>query len=111
MKNCNTILTEKLEKYKCYHLDYHAEARDELSKIENIKQQINRGDLVYQAGNEKQGKTSDFQKFKTIRSLSRKIYSGILNDAFVEQINLKDEIDRFNKCTTSNTRKKNKTNQ
>ena len=38
----------------------------------------------------------DFQKFKTIRSFGREIYSRIiaLNDAFEEQINLKDEIDK-----------------
>ena len=42
-----------------------------------------------------------FQKFKTIRSFGREIYSGIhtLNDALEEQINLKEEIDKFKEST------------
>ena len=46
-------------------------------------------------------KTSDFQKFKTIRSFGREIYSSILtlNNALEKQINLKDEVDKFIECT------------
>ena len=43
----------------------------------------------------------DFQKFKTIISFGREIYNSVitLNDAFEEQINLKNEIDNFNEYT------------
>ena len=57
--------------------------------------------LIYKTDNKKMDKTYDFQKFKTIRSLGREMYSGIrtLNDAFEEQINLKDTIDKFKEYT------------
>ena len=49
------------------------------------------------------GETFDFQKFKTKRSFGREIYRGIitLNDVLEEQINLKDDINKFKECTKS----------
>ena len=62
---------------------------------------MNRDDLIYKRGNKKKSKIYDFQKFKTIRSFGREIYSSIitLNDTLEEQINLKDEIDKFNESS------------
>ena len=56
----------------------------------------------------KKDKTYDFQKFKTIRSSGREIYSGIikLDDALEKQINLKDEIDKFKEPTTTKSEDK-----
>ena len=53
---------------------------------------MNRDDLIYKRGNKKKSKIYDFQKFKTIRSFGREIYSSIitLNDTLEEQINLND---------------------
>ena len=73
------------------------EARHELNKIKETEQEINRDDLIYRTDIKNKDKTYDFQKFKTIRSFGREIYSGIitLHDVLEEQINLKDEIDNF----------------
>ena len=62
---------------------------------------MNRDYLIYKRGNKKKSKIYDFQKFKTIRSFGREIYSSIitLNDTLAEQINLKDEIDKFNESS------------
>ena len=62
---------------------------------------MNRDYLIYKRGNKKKSKIYDFQKFKTIRSFGREIYSSIitLNDTLEEQINLKDEIDKFNESS------------
>ena len=62
---------------------------------------MNRDDLIYKRGNKKKSKIYDFQKFKTIRSFEREIYSSIitLNDTLEEQINLKDEIDKCNESS------------
>ena len=52
---------------------------------------------MHKAGNKKKDKTYDSQKFNTIRSFRRKIYSSIIttDDSLVEQITLKAEIDKF----------------
>ena len=42
------------------------EAKDELTKIKEIEQEVNRNDLIYEINNKKKNKTYDFQKFKTI---------------------------------------------
>ena len=62
---------------------------------------MNRDYLIYKRGNKKKSKIYDFQKFKTIRSFGREIYGSIitLNDTLEEQINLKDEIDKFNESS------------
>ena len=46
---------------------------------------------------EKEGKVYDFQKFKTVRSFGREVYNDnlALDDAFDEQVTLKDKIDKF----------------
>ena len=51
-----------------------------------------------------------FQNFKTIRSFRRDIYSKIftLNDALEEEINLKDEIDKFKESTKLENQEKRK---
>ena len=72
-----------------------ANVKGKLNKINKIEPEIIRDDLVYTTG---LIWTYDLQKFKTIRSVRREIYSGIitLNDyifTFEEQINLKDEIE------------------
>ena len=58
----------------------------------------------------KKSNTYDFQNYETIKSLEEKIYSGIivLNDAFDEKINLKNEIDKFYESKKQNENKKKK---
>ena len=56
--------------------------------------------------------TYDFQKLKTIKSFAREIYNDnlTLEDALGEQINIKNEIDKFKKSTkpqNSNKKEKN----
>ena len=66
-----------------------------------MEQEINRYDLTYKTSNKKYNKTNDFQKFKVIKSFGRESYKDVitLNDAFEEQINLKNEIGNFNEYT------------
>ena len=73
------------------------ETISEVNKIKEIEQKINGNDLIYKTGNKKKGKKYDFQKFKTIRSFGRDIYSInlSLDDALEEQVNLSDEIISF----------------
>ena len=75
------------------------ETISEVNKIKEIEQKINGNDLIYKTGNKKKGKKYDFQKFKTIRSFGRDIYSInlSLDDALEEQVNLRDEINSFTK--------------
>ena len=58
----------------------------------------------------KKSNTYDFQNYETIKSLEEKIYSRIivLNDAFEEKINLKNEIDKFYESKKQNENKKKK---
>ena len=76
--------------------------------MKKIEREIIRNYLIYKTGNKKRGKTYEFQNFKTIRSFGREVYSGFikLNDAFEEQMNLKNEIDHFNKYTKAKNRNK-----
>ena len=75
------------------------ETISEVNKIKEIEQKINGNDLIYKTGNKKKEKKYDFQKFKTIRSFGRDIYSInlSLDDALEEQVNLSDEINSFTK--------------
>ena len=72
-----------------------------MNKIVEIEKKVNRDDLIYKTGNEKNDKTYDFQNFKTIRSFGRKIYNNylLLDDALEKQIRLKDDIDTFKEST------------
>lgn len=58
----------------------------------------------------KKSNTYDFQNYETIKSLEENIYTGIivLNDAFEEKINLKNEIDKFYESKKQNENKKKK---
>ena len=75
----------------------YEEAVYELYKIKDIEEKINRDDLIYKSGNKKQDKKFDFEKFKIIKSFGREIYSDnlTLDDVLGEQINWKDEIEKF----------------
>ena len=66
-----------------------------------MKNKIDRNDLIYKTFNTKKDETYDFQKFKTIRSLTREIYNNdlSLNDALEQQIRLKDDIDILKNST------------
>ena len=77
------------------------EARDEIEKSINIEQEVNRDYLYYKTGKKKKSKTYYLQKFKTIISFGTEIYNSDfeLNDAFKEQIKLKNQIDNFNQYT------------
>ena len=85
--------------------DFLTEEAYELNKIKEIKQEINRQELVYKTDNKKKHNTYDFQKFQIIRYFEREIYSGILtlNHALEKQINVKDEIDKFKESTKPKT--------
>ena len=75
----------------------YEEAVYELYKIKDIEEKINRDDLIYKSGNKKQDKKFDFEKFKIIKSFGREIYCDnlTLDDVLGEQINWKDEIEKF----------------
>ena len=77
------------------------ETRDEIEKSINIEQEVNRDYLFYKTGKKKKSKTYYLQKFKTIISFGTEIYNSDfeLNDAFKEQIKLKNQIDNFNQYT------------
>ena len=62
---------------------------------------MNRCNSIYKTGNKKKDKTSNFQKFKTIRSFGREIYNNdlSLDDALELQIRLKDDINIFKEST------------
>ena len=66
----------------------HKEATYELKKFLEIKNKLNRDNLIYKTGNKKNDKTFDFQKFETIRSFGREIYNNDLSidDTFEKQI-------------------------
>ena len=53
-----------------------------------IKNKLNRDDLIYKTGNKKKDKIYYFQKFKTIRSFERETYNNYLSldDALELQI-------------------------
>ena len=52
------------------------EAIHELSKIKEIEQKIDRDGFIYETGDKKKDKTSNFQKFKTINFFGREFYNG-----------------------------------
>ena len=60
-----------------------------------IKNKLNRDDLIYKTGNKKKDKIYYFQKFKTIRSFERETYNNYLSldDALELQIRWKNDID------------------
>ena len=57
----------------------HKEATYELKKFLEIKNKLNRDNLIYKTGNKKNDETFDFQKFETIRSFRREIYNNDLS--------------------------------
>ena len=73
------------------------EAIYELNKIVEIEQKINRDNLIYRLGDKKKDKRYDFQKFKTIRSFGIEICNDelALEDPLEEQVEIKNEIDKF----------------
>ena len=75
------------------------EATYELNKITEIEN--NTDDLIYKTGNKRKDKTYDFQKFTTIRSSGKEIYSNSLSldGALEQEIKLKDDIDIFKEST------------
>ena len=76
--------------------------------MKEIKEKINRDDLIYISGNKKKDKTFDFEKTKTIKSFARGIYSGnlTLDDPLEEQINSKDEFHKFKEPTKPKNQEK-----
>ena len=54
-----------------------------LTKIKEMKEEINRDDLIHKIGIKKKNNKYNFQKNKTIRFFGREVYSSIikLNDA------------------------------
>ena len=64
------------------------ESTYETNKIVEMENKLDRNGLIHNAGNKKKNKTYDFQKFKTIRSTGREIYSNDLSlDDALEQKN------------------------
>lgn len=65
------------------------EAKDELQEIIGIEQEIDRDDLIYKRDNGKRYKMFGSQRSKTIWSLLRDIWSGVitLDHAHKEQVN------------------------
>ena len=73
----------------------------ELNKIVDIKNKLNNDDLIYKTGNKTKDNTSDFRKFKTIRSFGREIYKNVLSldDARELQIRLENDNGIFKVST------------
>ena len=67
---------------------FSSRVRNELLKIKDIEQEINRDHLIYKTVKKEKDQT---KIYKTIKSFGTGIYSGIiiLNDKLEEQINLK----------------------
>ena len=82
------------------------EATYELNKITEIEN--NTDDLIYKTGNKRKDKTYDFQKFTTIRSSGKEIYSNSLSldGALEQEIKLKDDIDIFKESTKPQIKEK-----
>ena len=80
------------------------EAIYDACRIIEIEQKINRDNLVYKTGDQKKGKTYDFQKFKARISFQRGIYNDelTLEDALEEQIKFKTKINKFKESTKPN---------
>ena len=84
-----------------------AEARDELKRIIEIEQVINRDNLIFKQV-VKRIKHTAFEKFKTMKYFARKIRCIItLSDAFAETINLKIGNGTFKECTKPKRQDKN----
>ena len=60
--------------------------------------------LYYKIGNQKKGKTYDFQNFKTTWSFEREVHDNNLSleDKLEEQLRLKDDFDIFKESTKPN---------
>ena len=76
--------------------------------MQKWEKKLDRNDLSYKTGNKKNSKTYGLQKFKTIRSIGREIYSNdlYLDNALEQKIRLKDDIDLFKESV----KKENRTN-
>ena len=67
----------------------------ELNKIVDIKNKLNNDDLIYKTGNKTKDNTSDFHKFKTIRSFGREIYKNVLSLDDARELQIRLENDRY----------------
>ena len=66
-----------------------------------MESKLDRNNSIYKTSHKKKDKTSDFQKFKTIRSFGREIFNNdlSLDDALEQPIILKDNTDIFKDST------------
>ena len=83
-------------------------ATHKIKNMQKWEKKLDRNDLSYKTGNKKNSKTYGLQKFKTIRSIGREIYSNdlYLDNALEQKIRLKDDIDLFKESV----KKENRTN-
>ena len=86
------------------------EAIYDACRIIEIEQKINRDNLVYKTGDQKKGKTYDFQKFKARISFQRGIHNDelTLEDELEEQIKFKNKINKFKESAKPNFSTKSK---
>ena len=75
-----------------------------------LEKNVNRDYLIYKASEKKKDKTRDFQKIKTIRFFGREIYNAnvSLDDAFEQQISLKDDSNIFKESIKPEIKQKKK---
>ena len=66
-----------------------------------MENKLDKNNSIYKTSRKKKDKTSDFQKFKTIRSFGREIQINDLSfdDALEQPIILKDDTDIFKDST------------
>ena len=67
-----------------------------------MENKIDRNDLTYKIGNKKKDISDNFQKFKTIRTFTREIYSNdlSLDNALEQQIRLRMILTFFKRIWT-----------
>ena len=66
----------------------------ELNIITEIENKLNGDDLIYETGNKREDKITDFKTFKTIRSFGTEVYKNNLSihDALEQKIRLKGDV-------------------
>ena len=70
----------------------------ELNIITEIENKLNGDDLIYETGNKREDKITDFKTFKTIRSFGTEVYKNNLSihDALEQKIRLKGDVNILN---------------
>ena len=85
----------------------------ELNIITEIENKLNGDDLIYETGNKREDKITDFKTFKTIISFGTEVYKNNLSihDALEQKIRLKGDVNilkNLRNIISKSKKKKNK---